>query len=126
MIQLATLQILDLAWSDQWATAAVSAPVLRRLDGGLAVYPRTLTAGRPITLVASADQPITVAQANALAALAAVPAATYALSMTLRGFSAQVLFDWSSGAALDLALLIDYADPADTDPVVGTIPLLTV
>jgi hypothetical protein len=126
MITLGTLTLLDLAWTDQWATAAVAAPVRRRLDGGLAVYPRTLSAGRPITLVATADQPLTYAQANTLAAMAAVPGATYPLNMTLKSFSALVMFDWSQGPALDLSLVIDYADPATTDPVSGTLHLLTV
>jgi hypothetical protein len=81
---------------------------------------------RPITLVATADQPLTYAQANTLAAMAAVPGATYTLSLTLKSFSALVMFDWSQGPALDLSLVIDYADPATTDPVSGTLHLLTV
>ena len=125
-MQIATVQLPNLTWMNPWDTQAVSAPVLRRLDGGIAIYPRALSAGRTITLLAPQDQPLTVAQANALAALAAVPGATYALSLPLWSFSAQVIFDWSQGNPLDLALVIDYADPASTDPVSGTIHLLTV
>jgi len=125
VIILDTLTLPALTWRDPWSTGTVSAPVRRRLDGGLVVYPRPLAGGRVITLDAPSDQPLSVAQADALAALAAVPGATYDLSMPLRGFAARVFFDWSQGAPLELTALIDYADPAPDDPVTGTIHLIT-
>lgn len=126
MMQLGDLSLPDLIFSSPWATNAVSAPRRRRLDGGLAVYPRALAGGRVISLTAPADQPLTVTQADALAEMAANIDATYALSMPLRSFSAAVIFDWGSGDALALELLFDFADPAAEDPVVGSIHLITV
>lgn len=125
MITLDTVELPNLTWVDPWATASVSTQTRRRLDGGIAIYPRALTGGRRITLLAPEDQPLTVAQADALATLAAVPGATYSLSMPLWDFSATVLFDWSD-TPLALQLLIDYADPEPDDPVTGTILLMTV
>ena len=125
-MQLHTVTLPDgLDWLDEWdMSGALAAPIKRRRDGGLAVYPQPLTAGRPITLQAPESQPITRAQADALRALAAVPGATYTLDMPLRGLSFLVLFDLTQ-QPLELRPLIDYADPIDTDHVTGTIRLLT-
>lgn len=124
-----TLHLPDgLQWLDEYdLSGSVAAPMRRRLDGGLAVYPRALTAGRPITLAAPEDQPITRSQANALASLAAVPGATYWLKMPLRPGSPEylVMFRYDE-SPLDLRPLIDYADPIDSDWIVGTIRLMTV
>ncbi|AFL76243.1 hypothetical protein [Thiocystis violascens] len=125
MIQLDTLTLPDgLDWPDEFDTSAIGQSVRRRLDGGLVVYPRALAAGRSITLVAPNDQPLTRAQAAALEALAAVVGASYAL--TLRDESFQVMFRHHDPPALDLTPLVDYADPIDSDFVVGTVKLFTV
>lgn len=126
MISIGGLQLPDLNFSSPWSTNAISAPRRRRLDGGLAVYPRALAGGRIITLTAPADQPLTVAQADALVAMAAVVGSTYSLSIPQRSFTAEVMFDWGNGDALALDLLFDYSDPAAEDPVVGSINLMTV
>jgi len=115
-----------LRWSDRWAPPDLLVTTRRRLDGGQVVYPRTLSGGRPITLEAPADQPLTVAQAEALAALAAVVDGTYTLAMPDHGLLATVRFRWEDPPPLDLSLLIDYADPAADDPVVGTLKLITL
>lgn len=125
MIQLDTIALPDgLAWPDEFDTRDLAQTVRQRLDGGVVVYPRTLSGGRPITLAAPADQPITRAQAAALAALAAAPGAVYALS--LRGMSFSVMFRHHDPPALDLTPLIDYADPVETDWLTGQIKLFTV
>jgi len=124
MIQLDALELPDLTWTDPFDTQAVSVTVRRRLNGALTLFPRALVGGRPITLEAPADQPLTHAQAVALAALAADPTGTYALS--LRGLSFSVRFRWEDGNPVDLRALIDYADPVDDDPVVGTLKFITL
>jgi len=125
-MQLHTVDLPDgLSWPDEWdISGAIAAPMRRRLDGGLAVYPRAISAGRPITLEAPESQPITRAAAESLRTLATVPGATYTLTMPLRGLSFLVLFDIPNGP-LDLRPLIDYADPEPTDYMIGTIRLMT-
>jgi hypothetical protein len=126
MMQLDALILPDLTWTDPFDTQAVAVVSRRRLNGALTIFPRALSGGRPITLEAPADQPLTYAQAAALAAMAADPSGTFALSMPLRGLSFSVRFRWEDGNPLDLQPLIDYSDPADDDPVVGTIQLITL
>jgi hypothetical protein len=116
-----------LRWVDRWAPPDLLVTTRRRLDGGQVVYPRTLSGGRPITLEAPSDQPITVAQADALIAMAAVVDGTYTLALHDHGLtSVSVRFRWEDAPPLDLALLIEYADPAADDPVVGTIKFITL
>lgn len=126
MIWLDALELPDLTWTDPFDSQAVSVVTRRRLNGALTIFPRALVGGRPITLEAPADQPLTQAQAAALAAMAADPTGTYALSLPLRGLSFSVRFRWEDGNPVDLRQLIDYADPVDDDPVIGTIRLITL
>lgn len=128
MILLDTLTLPSgLAWPDEFSgDTPVAQTVARRLDGGLAVYPRAQAGGRSITLVATDDHPLTRAQGATLAVLAAVPGATYALSLTDRGIAAQVMFRHHDAPALELTPLVDYQDPLPTDRLVGTIKLMTV
>lgn len=125
MILLDALELPNLTWTDPFDTQSVSVVSRRRLNGALTIFTRTLSGGRPITLEAPADQPLTYAQAAALAAMAADQTGTYALSMPLRGMAFSVRFRWEDGNPLDLRPLIDYADPADDDPVVGALKLIT-
>jgi hypothetical protein len=115
-----------LQWTDRSALTAASLGTKRRLDGGLAVFPRALSGGRPITLRIPADVTITYADQLTLEAMAAVPGASYALSIPELGFTATVMFDHRGADALDLSLLFDYPDPADDSPVIGTLKLLTL
>ncbi|MBK1699733.1 hypothetical protein [Thiococcus pfennigii] len=128
MIHIGPVALNDgLDWADEADTQAVRQWVRRRADGGLAVYPQALAGGRPITLEARPDSPITYAQWMALEALAAVPGAIYALAFDLRPEHArQVMFRHQEPPALSLRLLLDYADPIDTDLVVGQIKLMVV
>lgn len=96
----------------------------RRLDGGMVVWVRAQSGGRPITLEASEDHWLTRAQADALRVLAAAPGASYALS--LRGESYTVVFRHHDAPALDLAPLVDYADTEAADPYTGVIKLMTL
>lgn len=125
MIRLAHLDLPDgLAWVDELAAPVVGQSVRRRLDGGVSVFALAHDGGRPITLEAGADQWLTRAQAEGLAALAAMPGAV--LTLTVRGTDYSVVFRHHEPPALDLRPLIDYADPAPDDPIVGHIRLLTV
>lgn len=113
-----------LIWTDEYATTPILQSVRTRLDGGLAVYPRTLLNGREITLTATEDHWLTRAQADALTALAAVSGATY--SLTLRNVIYSVIFRHHDPPALDLRILADWDDAASADPVIGSIKLITV
>lgn len=124
-IVLATVTLpAGLRWIDEYATIPVAQTVRARLDGGWAVYPRTVTGGRSITLVAADDYWLTRAQADALATLAAHPGTTYAL--TLRNQSFTVIFRHHDPPALDLSPMVDWDDAVSADPVVGSIKLMTV
>lgn len=126
MILLDALELPDLTWTDPFDTQAVSVVARRRLNGALTIFPRALAGGRPITLEAPADQPLTQAQAVALAAMAADPTGAYALSMPLHGLLFSVRFRWEDGNPVDLRPLIDYADPVDDDPVIGNLRFITL
>jgi hypothetical protein len=128
-IQLDTLALPDgLLWSDEFAADAVSQSMRRRLNGAVTLYPRGNIAGRPITIEARADQWITRAQAEGLLLLAAAPGAIYDLTFSARigAPTFRVAFRHHDPPALELTPLVDYADPLDDDPIVGTIKLLTV
>lgn len=116
-----------LLWSDEYQDQPIAQTIRRRLDGGLAVYAHANLAGRPITLTTGADQWLTRAQGDALAALAAVPGALYTLTFSNRTATTfTVAWRHQDAPALDLQPLIDYADPVTTDLLVGTIKLMTV
>ena len=125
-ILLATIALPSgLLWPDEYSGMnPVAQTVKRRLDGGLAVYPRAQIGGRAITLTATADHWLTRAQADALTALAADPGGVYPL--TLRGQTYSVMFRHHDGRSLDLVPLIDYEDPEADDPIIGSINLMTV
>ena len=127
-ILLADIALPDgLRWLDEFAEPSVSQSVRRRLDGALTVFPRANVAGRPVTLEATEDHWITRADAEALLALAAIPGAVYVLTFTARAnLSLSVLFAHHDAPALDLRPLVDYADPAAADPIVGRIKLIAV
>lgn len=115
-----------LQWTDEFdLSGSLAAPMRRRLDGGLAVYPMPLVAGRTITLVAPQDQPLTREAVESLQALALQPGAIYTLTMPLRGATFAVLFDFSRGSPLEVQPLLDYADPLPSDWMTGTIHLIT-
>lgn len=124
MIVLDTIELPDLRWSDELAAGLdVGQSVRRRLDGGVVVFTRAHHGGRAITLEATEDHWLTRAQANAVAALAAVPGAVYELS--LREVPYQVMFRHHDTPVLDLMPLVDYADAEDADPFIGQIKLMT-
>lgn len=113
-----------LRWIDEFDADAVQQSVRRRLDGGLTIYPRGNVAGRPITLEATEDQWLTRAMAESLASLALAPGQT--MPLAIRGATYSVLFRHQDPPALDLRPLVDYADPAADDPIVGRVKLMTI
>lgn len=130
MITISSLELPPgIAWTDEYsAQQPIAQTARRRLSGALTIFELPLEAGRAITLEATPDSPITRAQADALAQLAAVPGATYALQFNARDpvVTFTVMFRHHEPPPLDLRPMIDYADPSDTDWVVGQIKLLTV
>jgi hypothetical protein len=127
-MDLASVTLPDgLNWIDEFDDQSISQVARRRLDGGLTLYVRSNLAGRPITLEATAEQWITRAQAQSLALLAAVPGGRYTLTFTARaGLAFQVAWRHHEAPALDLRPLVDYADPAADDPLIGTLKLMTI
>jgi hypothetical protein len=124
-IQLDTITLPDgLLWLDEFEPDAVAQTMRRRLDGGVTLFPRGNIAGRPITLEAGPDQWLTRSMAEGLAALAGIPGQQ--MTLTLRSASFTVVFRHHDPPALELRPLIDYADPADDDPMIGRIKLLTL
>jgi hypothetical protein len=125
MILLNTLTLPDgLLWSDEFEITAITQSIRRRLDGGLTVYPRQLTSGRPITLEATPDHWLTRADARELLTMAAVVGGVFDLSLRDQAFV--VAFRHHDHPALDLKPMIDFDFPADSDPVIGTIKLMTL
>lgn len=128
-IQLDTIDLpAGIAWTDEYsALAPIAQTARRRLSGALTLFQTPLQAGRAITLDCT-EAPITRAQAAALAALAAVPGASYPLTFTLRSpvETYLVAFRHHDPPVLDLRPLIDYADPIDSDWMIGVIHLMTV
>lgn len=117
-----------IAWVDEYSARAPIAQTLRRrLSGSLTIFQTPLHAGREITLDCT-EAPLTRAQGNTLAVLASVPGASYTLTFTLRapGDSYLVAFRHHDPPVIDLRPLIDYADPIDSDLLIGTIKLMTV
>lgn len=114
----------DLAWTDELRSQRIAQTRLRTRAGGLIIGERRLTGGRTITLSSDESRWITRADAAYLLTLAERPGEIHLL--TMRGQTYQVMFDHSSGSAVDLVPMIDYEDPQPDDPVIGTIKLITV
>lgn len=113
-----------LRWIEAAQDHGATATVRRRLDGGMAVYPRAVVGGRSITLEADPDYWLTQTTATALVTLAAIPGAVYTLTMGVTAY--QVMFRHQDPPAVDLRAMIDYDSPAANDPYVGQIKLMTV
>lgn len=114
-----------LVWTDEFEPHAVAQSTQRTLAGGLVVYHASLQAGRAITLQSEADAGwATLATVQALAALAAVPGATYAL--VLRGITYQVIFAHHNPPALQASSVFNLASPGADHPHLLTLRLITV
>lgn len=113
-----------LRWIDEQSWAPVRQSILRRLNGGVVVFAGSNLAGRSITLEADADYWLSRADAEALHVQAAIPGNVLALA--IRNQTLTVMFRHQDAPAVDLAPLVDYDDPADDDPFVGQIKLMTV
>ena len=115
----------SLRWVDKNSFSPVAQSVRRTLGGGLVVFARSLSAGRPVTLEATEDTGwLTAAMVDSLTAKAAVPGAVYAF--TYHGESLNVVFRHDESPALDMQPLQPKATVLAGDFFIGTIKLLTV
>ena len=124
MIKIDTLELPpEIIWIDKQKWSGVYQGSVVTLGGKTVVQAIAAVNGRPITLNATANQGwLTLAQVDALKALAAVPGAVY--SFEYNGFVDNVVFNHGSSQALDLEPLVQGGEPSDYH--FGTIRLLTI
>ena len=104
----------SLTWSDRddWQPVAQSAR--QTLDGGLAVFHRPLTAGRPITLISTESSGWVNRQTlDELQALASVPGNLHVLTLGDQSFT--VLWRHDDPPALAAEPLVARLEPEATD-----------
>ena len=78
----------SLHWQDRDDWQPVAQSVRQTLDGGLALFHRSLSAGRPITLVSTESSGwVTRATLDALQALASVPGSLHILTLDQQAFT---------------------------------------
>ena len=126
MIQLgATVLNPNLTWPDRDNYSPVLQDAGRTLGGTLYVNTGQESAGRPITLVAIADQGwFDKAQKDAVVAMAQSEGAQYTLTIGAESFN--VMFRHQDAPAAEFAPLIDRAVDNAGDYFTGTIKLMTV
>lgn len=116
----------SLQWSDRFNHTGVASTRERTLGGGLVVFSQDLTAGRPVTLVATVDTGwFTFGMVTALKALADASGSSYTLDY--HGEMHTVRFDYQSRRPVEFTPLIPknaYAN--DTDYFIGQMRLFTV
>jgi hypothetical protein len=103
----------DILWSDEFAWSAVQELRQFSVAGALLIDRRLKMAGRPITLQGRADA-AWATRAAALTLYSWVQQASPTLTLSLRGTSYSVAFDYS-GAPLEVTPVVEYADPETTD-----------
>lgn len=114
----------SLQWPKQRSTTSIAQVITRTVGGKLVVFQQALHAGVEIDLEATEDTGwLTYDMVRDLLALAAT-AQPYTL--VYRDVTLEVIFRYTSGAAVDMEPLLPRAIPLDTDPFTGTIRLLTV
>jgi hypothetical protein len=112
----------DLLWADEFAWQPVARSVQTTVTGAVLVESAVRQAGRPITLRGGTDYGwMTRADVLALRAWAALPAATFTL--TLRGQAYTVAF---ADAGVDATPVIDVSDPTGGDYYIATVSLIEV
>lgn len=116
----------DIQWIDEWECVPVAQTIKRRLDGGLVIYARNVTAGRAITLEATEDHALDRTILTELQTLTTHAGAAYDLIMPLYQTSFRVVFRHNDPPILDFKPMFDFADPLPTDWMIGKIKLLTI
>lgn len=112
-------------WPDRFSFSSVGQIHQRTLGGKMVTFERNLIEGRPITLQAVSDQGwLTKKQVDDLRVLSFAPGGVYTLTYDTE--THQVLFDHSSGPAVDFEMIVARPNAADGDYMLGTIHLLTV
>lgn len=123
-----TINLSDrLVWSDEHAWQPPQMATDYGTRGDLIVHVRARRAGRPITLQgADSAAWMPLSTIAALQAWAAIPGAQFTLH--LRGTDRTVMFDATSGAAIDARPLWPLADGEETAdmPMLPTLKLLEV
>lgn len=115
----------NIVWEDKYKWNPVVQDVKTTLGGRPVVFSASLTAGRRITLVAYSDQGwLTLAQVEAIKALADVAGATYMLTIGAETFT--VSFRHDEPPAVEFDPLIPRGVPESGDYFVGRIKLRAI
>lgn len=115
----------SLLWIDRDDYGMVAQTTQRTLGGKMVVYHQPLSAGRPITLVATEETGwITRSMLDALQAMAATPGGVYTLN--LHGEVMQVMFRHHEPPALSFTPLQPRATALSGDFFTGQLKLMTV
>lgn len=111
-------------WIDEFGWLPVKQGVTRTLTGAAIVQTGVMTGGRPITLSANDSEKALIngADAEKLAAWASVPGKEF--SLALRGTTRTVIFRHQDAPALEIAPVVDYADPEQGDLYFARIKLM--
>ena len=126
MIQLGpTVLNPNLLWVDRDSYSGVAQQRVRTLGGSQVVWNQSSSGGRPITLVAIADQGwFSKDQMQSMNALAQVAGAVYTLTIGADTFS--VIFRHDEAPAIEFEPFISRVTPLDGDYFTGTIKLTTL
>lgn len=103
----------DLLWKDEFTQTAVAQHTQRSITGAFIVHESTKLQGRPMSLASDGDQTAWISRPKLLQlkALEEVTAAEYILNF--RGVDYRVIFDRSSGSAINAIPIKDCVDGAD-------------
>lgn len=112
----------DFDWPDEFAWKQVEQATTYTTTGALIIEAYARQSGRPITLQGAQDRAwCQRGELQTLRAWASEAGQTFTLA--LRGQSHTVAFDHASGA-ITAAPIVDYSDPADSDPYAITLKFL--
>lgn len=112
-------------WVDRYTSQGVEQNMRRTLGGRLVIMTGVLVSGQPITLQATDNYGwISKNDGDALRALAADPNDVHELVYGSETHS--VMFDHSSGPAVELHPLVEREEPGAEDYMTGQIKLITV
>ena len=114
----------DLSWPDEFDWVAVQERRQFSVAGALLIDRRLKLAGRPITLRGAADA-AWATRADALTLHSWIQQANPTLTLSLRGTSYSVAFDYSN-RPLEVTPVIDYSTPDNADLCFFTLRLIQV
>jgi hypothetical protein len=113
----------DLLWTDEYSYTPVKQTLSRAVDGSLIVEAAAANKGRPITLQGGDDYGwIERSILEELRLKQYQPGLT--MTLTLRGTAYSVIFDQEGG--IEARPVVEYRNPAATDPYIVTLKFIEV